>query len=324
MARAELAANPVPGYIIDVVYDSTVEGDSPEVEVHRAERLAAIPGLVGVVGHGGSRGTLAALPVYDAAGVPLIVPTATSRLLQGAGPWTFVLPPSDSVEGALLARFAVHGLGAQRVSIFYINDEYGVGLRDGALLELQRLGATVVDRVPLSVQNDLATMVEASFTRGRPDVIVVAGTEQMTGVIARAAAERIPGMRVIAGDGALAMPELARSAGHAAGSIYGAAFWAPDADSARDREFVARFRDATGLAPLPSATMNRDAIMLLVQAIRDVGTDRAAIRRWLEQLGADRPPFSGVTGAITFRREAAPRLRIVRVEGESLVPVEFP
>lgn len=276
-----------------------------------------------MVGHGGSRGTLAALPVYDAAGVPLVVPNSTSRQLQGAGPWTFVLPPSDSVEGALLARFAVHGLGARRISIFYINDEYGVGLRDGALLELGRLGATVIDRVPLGQFNDLSTMVEASLTRGRPDVIVVAGTPQMTGLIARAATERIPEMRVVAGDGALVMPDLARYAGGAAGSIYCAAFWAPDANNPNDQAYIARFREVTGRAPLPSATMSRDAIMLLAQAVREAGTDRAAIRRWLEQLGEDRPPYAGVTGAISFRPEAAPRIEIVRVDGESLVPVEF-
>lgn len=324
MARAELAAHPVPGYTIEVVYDTTVEGDTPEIEVHRAERFAAIPHLVGVVGHGGSRGTLAAAPVYDAAGIPLIVPTSTSRLLQEAGPWTFLLPPSDSVEGALLARFAVHGLGARRITIFYINDEYGVGLRDGAMLELEKLGATIVDRVPLGPNNELETLIDASFSREHPDVLLVAGTDQATGTIARIAAARIPGMRVVAGDGALAMPGLARSAGPAASSIYGAAFWAAESGSSTDLAYVERFRSATGRAPLPSATMNRDAIMLLVQAVREVGADRARIRTWLERLGTSHPPFEGITGAITFRKEAAPRLRIVRVEGESLAPVDFP
>lgn len=323
MARAEISRNPVPGLTIEVAFDSTVQGDSPEIEVHRAERFAEMPGLVAVVGHGGSRGTLVAAPVYNAAGVPQVVPTSTSRLLQGAGRWTFLLPPSDSVEGALLARFAVEGLQARSISIFYINDEYGVGLRDGAMLELERLGARVIDRVPLGVGNDLETLIEASFTRGRPDALIVAGTEGLTGAIARMAVKRIPSMQVIAGDGALAMPELARSAGPAAEAIYGAAFWAPDSASARDQEYVREFRRVTGTAPLPSAAMNRDAIMLVVQAIREVGPDRKAIRAWLERLGTGHQPFDGVTGAITFRREAAPRLRIVRVEGESLVPVTF-
>src|SRR5437899_8805507 len=55
-------------------------------EVDWASRLAALPGIVGVVGPGGSREALESAPVYREAHVPLIVPTATSRLLRDAGP----------------------------------------------------------------------------------------------------------------------------------------------------------------------------------------------------------------------------------------------
>jgi branched-chain amino acid transport system substrate-binding protein len=324
MVRAELARNPVPGVTIEVVYDSTVPGDSPEIEVRRAERFAAIPGLVAVVGHGGSRGTLAAAPVYNARGIPQVVPTSTSRLLQGAGPWTFLLAPNDSVEGALLARFAIQGLGVRRITIFYLNDEYGVGLRDGALLELSQLGGTLVDQVPLGIDNDLETLVEASLSRGIPDVVLVAGQQKLTGAIARFAAARVPGMRVLAGDAALVMPELAAGAGSAADSVYVAAFWAADSTNSRDQEYRERFREATGMAPMAGATMTYDAFMVLIQAIREVGPEPRAIRNWLTRLGDGRPPFDGITGAITFRQEVRPRLRIVRLHDGALVPVHFP
>lgn len=323
VAREELARNPVPGLTIDLVFDSTVFGDPPDVEVHRAERFAAIPGLVAIVGHSGSRGSLAAAPVYNAARIPQVVPTSTSRLLGNIGPWTFLLSPNDSVEGALMGRFAVHGLHAQRVSIFYVNDEYGVGLRDGALLELEHEGTTVVDQVPLGLNNDLATMLDASFSRGRPDVLIVAHRQGVTGTIARLAQARIPGIRIVAGDGALALPTLADSAGPAADSVYVVAFWQPDPASPRDQAFVEQYRQTTGIVPLASAAMSRDAIMLVVQAIREVGPDRAAIARWLVQLGNEHPPFEGVTGAITFRRDAPPRLSMVRLSHGGLVPAPF-
>lgn len=324
MVRDELARNPVPGVDIDLVYDSVVVGDSPEIEVHRAERMSEIPDLVAVVGHGGSRGTLAAAPVYNEARIPQIVPTSTSRLLHDAGPWTFVLAPNDSVEGALLARFAVQGLHAKRISMFYLNDEYGVGLRDGAMLELERMGQQLVDQVPLGSDNDLETLVAASFTRGIPDVLLVAARDEPTGEIARLAVARNPALRVVAGDGALVQPDIARSAGPAGDSIYVAAFWSPDPGSTRDQAYVAQYRAVAGVTPLASATMTRDALMLVVQAIREVGPDRRKIRDWLERLGNQHPPFDGITGAITFRTEARPRLRIVRLQGESLVPVRFP
>src|SRR5207245_5907500 len=79
--------------------------------------LTCACGRVGVVGHGSSRRSLVASSVYNEAGIPQITPTSTSRLLHAVGPWTFMLAPDDSAEGAFMAAFAAERLGARRVSI---------------------------------------------------------------------------------------------------------------------------------------------------------------------------------------------------------------
>jgi ABC-type branched-subunit amino acid transport system substrate-binding protein len=150
---------------ISIVYDSVVSGDPADVEVRRAERLASMPGVVGVVGHGGSRASLAAAPVYNEAGIVQITPISTSRLLKSAGPWTFNLAPDDSVEGGFMGAFVADRLGAGRVTVYYVNDEYGAGLRDGVVAELERRGVAVVDRVPMDLTSDFPTLVAASLKR---------------------------------------------------------------------------------------------------------------------------------------------------------------
>src|SRR6185436_19152449 len=70
-----------------------------ERETAQAERFAAIPGLVAVVGHGGSRDALRGAAVYNREHVPHVVPTATTRRLALSGPWTFAMAPNDSIEG---------------------------------------------------------------------------------------------------------------------------------------------------------------------------------------------------------------------------------
>ena len=97
---------------IRIIYDTAFTSDPADVEVQRAQRFAAMTDLVGVV-----------------------------------GPWTFMLAPDDSAEGAFMAAFAAERLGAQRVSIFFVNDEYGAGLRDGVRAELQQRRVTVLDEV---------------------------------------------------------------------------------------------------------------------------------------------------------------------------------
>jgi branched-chain amino acid transport system substrate-binding protein len=319
VANEEIAERaPRRGPRISVVYDSVVAGDPADVEVRRAERLAAIPGIVGVVGHGGSRASLAAAPVYNEAGIVQITPTSTSRVLKSAGPWTFNLAPDDSIEGSFIGEFVAERLRAGSVTLYYVNDEFGVGLRDGAVAELARRGVAVLDRVPMDITSDFQTLVAASLKRGKPDVVVVAGRQNETGTIARLMRERGVPRPVVAGDGALVLPALADVAGPAADSIYVVAFWMPDAQDSVSRAFVQRHLRLAGLVPQSADAMSHDALLLLAEAIHEVGSDRAAVREYLAELGRSRPPYQGVTGPISFAPGAPSRLIMARLHGGAL------
>jgi len=309
VAQDEIASWPAAGRErVRIIADSVVQGDSPDREVQRAGKLAALPGLVVIVGHGGSRGSLAAAPVYNQAGIPQIVPNSTSRLLRKAGPWTLMLAPDDSIEGAFMGAFAVDRLHVRRATIFYINDEYGAGLRDGIVAALAGRGVRILDLVSFETQSDMATLVAATLHRGVPDVLLVAGRQRETGTIARLAQQRVPGLRIVAGDGSLVLPTLADNAGPAADSVYVVAFWLPDAPDTLSRDFVARFRRVVGRDPQSTDAMSHDALLLAATAIRAVGAKRAAVREYLRALGGSRPPFMGVTGPITFMQDRPSRL----------------
>jgi len=316
VAAEEIAAQPAGrGARIVIVPDSGRTGDPADVEVQRAEHMAAIPGIVAVVGHSGSRASLAAAPIYNDARIVQVTPNSTSRLLEHAGPWTFDLAPDDSVEGAFIGGFLADRLHALRVTVFYENDEYGTGLRDGVLAALTPRGVVVLDRVPIDLTSDFPTLVEASLKLGVPDAFVVAGRQRETGTIARLLRERGIRRPVVAGDGSLVLPDLARLAGPAADSLYVVAFWLPDAPDSLSRAFVERYRRLTGEVPQSADALSHDALMLVVAAIREVGPDPAAVRSWLGGLGVVRPPFEGVTGPIAFATLARPRLLMTRLEG---------
>jgi len=300
VARDEVASWPPGGPEIRFVFDSVAAGEPADVEIERAQRLVAVPAIVGVVGHAGSRGTLAGAPVYNEAGLPHVAPTSTSRLLRRAGPWTFSLAPDDSTEGAFIADFVVASLGARAVSVFYVNDEYGEGLRDGVRAHLLTRGVTLLNEVSFGPGSDVALLVEASLRRGRPDAVISAGRWRETAALARHLSARVPGIRVVAGDGAMYLPGLAEAAGPAAAALYVVDFWVSDPADSASRQFVERYRRVAGTDPLGPQAMSHDALMLLARAVRDVGADREAIRRYLESLGRERPPYPGITGPISF------------------------
>ena len=285
-----------------------VDGEAPGVEVRRAEALAAMPGVVAVVGHGGSRGSLVAAPIYNAAAIPHIAPTSTSRRLGDVGAWTFVLAPDDSVEGEFIARFANADLGARSVTIFSVTDEYGAGLRDGVARALARRNIRVMDQVAYEPGSDLELLVRGTLARGTPDAVVIAGRSEEASALNRLLGRYAPGVPVVAGDGALTPPMSAE-----ADSMYVVAFWLPDSTSAPSRRFVEEYTRVTGRGPGATEALTHDALMVVAAGIRAVGPDRVALRDWLASLGRTRPPFQGVSGPIAFGPARAEHLLMTQI-----------
>ena len=321
------AAGGIRGRPLIVVVDTVADAAEPaHLEIRRAQSMVARGDIVGVIGHSGSRGSLAAAPVYAAAGVVQIVPTGTSRLLAAAGPWTFVLPPNDSVEGVFIAEFVRDRLRARSVVIFYINDEYGIGLRDGVRSALAVGGVRLLREVRYDLGSDLGVLVDAAVRDEVPDVVVVAGRTGQTAAIARRLRSSRLRCRIVAGDGSYALPDLVTLSGPAAEGIHVVTFWLPGGTSDLASQRLARTVRLRLLreAGSPDA-MVYDAVRLLAAAVGAVGDDPAAVRRYLLELGSTRPHFRGLTGEIEFGAGArSPRFTMGVLRGDRLVPVEPP
>lgn len=322
VAAASLPADTTLG-AIRIVGDWDSGGTESTVEIARARRLVALPGVMGVVGHAGSRGTLLTAPIYSDAGIPLVVPTATSGRLWEVGGWVFPMAPSDSVEAAFLGQVAVEGLKATRIAVYFVNSAYGTGIRSGLRRWLAGRGLAPVDEVPYVIGADLETLLEASVRRSRPDLAVLVGRRIEVARMAALLFDLDPSIRLLAADGAYdQLAELIAEAGPAADSLYLTTFWVADTTDPVQREFIRRYRRDTGRDPTAFEAMRYDAVMVLAQAILEVGPDRAAVRDWLHSLGGSRPPYEGVTGDISFRRDARRTLLLVRLRGG--VPVTVP
>jgi branched-chain amino acid transport system substrate-binding protein len=286
--------------------------------VNEANRFVGLPGVVAVVGHAGSRESIAAASIYNRAGVPQVVPMATSSRLADVGGWTFRLAPSDVAEGAFIANYAIDSLGAQRIAVLYIADEYGTGLRDGVASQLEARGYPVRDHAAIprrgcahpGTRDALRLIIAAAMRRADPEVVVLAIGESSAPCIVRAVFEARPSVRIITADGVTmtsqnirALPEAYRS------RLQGVSFWAPRSDAVT-QSFVARARRVLKREPNASDALMYDAHMLLAAALKEAGPNRAAVRRWLESLGRTRPPWKGVTGDISFEADRVHLLRM--------------
>jgi branched-chain amino acid transport system substrate-binding protein len=257
-----------------------------------------------------------AAPVYDRERLPAVIPSATSPELTGVSPWVFRVTVNDSVNGALLAKFAAERLRPRRLAVLYENNVYG---RDLARAFRAAWGGEVVALDPIAGDGSLVEPFIAYLKRVQPDVVFVAGTELSGRALLREALRQEFRTRWLAGDG---------WSGVATDTVASEGVYVAVPFSIRDPRpeavrFVEAFRAKYGVEPDANAAMAYDATMMLARAIAAEGTDPGAIRGYLSRVTGDRA-HPGVTGAVRFRPDRDPdRAGVVmtQVRGGSLQPL---
>ncbi|WOD39034.1 ABC transporter substrate-binding protein [Nodosilinea sp. E11] len=130
-----------------------------------ANALVQDPSVVGVIGHGTSTTTLAAAPIYQQGGLPMIAPTSTTTELatlprQGSNV-VFRVIPSDQFTGTTLARHML-AQGQNRPIVFYNSQSsYSNSLQGAFSTTLGLEGGQVAKLVDLSEGNP-ATELQGS------------------------------------------------------------------------------------------------------------------------------------------------------------------
>jgi branched-chain amino acid transport system substrate-binding protein len=140
--------------------------------------------VIAVVGHLGSGTTLAAIPTYGSAQMPLIVPVATDdRVTATNYRDVFRLPTKDSSEGALFARFAADQYHPKTVSVFVQDADYGADVATGFIGAMQaRKIAAPYTQFPYE-KPDFDKVVDGALS-AKPDYVFLAGTVgDMGGII---------------------------------------------------------------------------------------------------------------------------------------------
>jgi branched-chain amino acid transport system substrate-binding protein len=272
----------------------------PDVAIRIARELVDDPSVVAVIGHLTSGTSLAAGPVYGEARRPLVMisPSASSPDLSGVNPFVFRVCPSDLSHGAQLARFARQRLGARRVGVIYVDDDYGRGLRLSFAAEFRRLGGQVVEEDPvLPTTSSLEPYLSRLRVTGGVDALILA-TERAGAELALREMGRIGVHWSTLGGDALTGVE---AAGPVAEGVRVSTAYLFDRPGERNQQFVDSYARAyPGERPDHRGAAAYDIVQLLAIVLADAGTDRRVVRDRLARVGGDLPAFEGVTGTIAF------------------------
>ncbi|MES2178659.1 MAG: ABC transporter substrate-binding protein [Gemmatimonadota bacterium] len=277
-------------------------GDSPTgsapLALDAAERLVADPRVLAVVGHSNSSASLAASQVYNSRHVVQIAPTSTTPLFNRAGPWSFRLVASDEYQAPFIAA-AVAAEHPDRVAVVYVNDVYGRSLNSLLAHELEKSKIAVVATLPY-VETESANQSDlvSSLAKYRPTLLVWLGRSAYFDDITAPLGKALPGLRVLASDG------FGGRTARLDSSVLGEVRHVRLVDMNRADTTLQRvrqlYREREKTEINDEAALSYDAVLLLAEAIRRVGPDRARVREWLSHVGRDAPAYNGITGPIAF------------------------
>lgn len=263
--------------------------------------------VVGVVGHPESGTTLAAIDEYADTknggrnAVVAISPTGTSPALTNASKWLFRVCPSDVQSSRAVANFLLDSLRAKRAAILYRNDSYGKDWAKSFTETFRNRQGVIVERDPY-LQGVTAWDAYAGYLKVlKPDVVLFPGSQEDALLALRAMRAVGVSIPLIGGD---ATSGLEDNAAEFPDVRYTAFFLARRAASPEAKAFVAAYQARFKELPDQRAALGYDAAMLIGRGVLEVGPDRAAIRDYVESIGAPgrRPAFQGAAGPIAFDR----------------------
>ncbi len=155
----------------NLVLVSRDDGYDPARSVAAARELNDRENVFAFVAGIGTANGLAVMPIVQREGIPWVSPsTGSGEFAKQSNGLVFATFTNYEVESALMTRYAVEELGAQRIAVFYQNDDYGgEGLRgfEMELANLREAGYDVVEVDKVSYERQETNMaVQALRLRG--------------------------------------------------------------------------------------------------------------------------------------------------------------
>lgn len=266
------------------------DGGNRTQAIDAASRLFKSEAL-GVIGPYSSSTTLSSAEIYNQ-GLPIIAPAATNPRISQAGPYIYRVAPSDTQQGASLARL-VKSRGHKQVAVLSDpNDAYSKGLAEAFVAETDRIGLTTQ-----TISFELNNYTSAKVGNFAVDAIFVAGYTPDVAAVARL--EVLQKREIFAGDGAYGQDLLAQGGQFVEGVVV-TTFWHSTLTDAASRAFRQRFEARYGGGtPNANAMQAYDATRTLLEAIRRAPSlSREGVRAGLETFRTR--PGPGITAPVRF------------------------
>jgi branched-chain amino acid transport system substrate-binding protein len=272
------AAGGVLGHKIEIIQRDTQT--NPTAAVDAAKKLVDIDGVVAIVGALSSGVTIpVAMSVSVPSKVVQISPASTSAKITTLqdNDYLYRTVPMDALQAPALAQVLAKDKHFKRVSIVYVNNDYGEGLADGVKAAFEKDGGQVVAMVPYNKKQASYRGEADKAVKGNPQAVVMVAYPEFGSIIMRDIIETGYHGKFAFSDGMKA-PEVAKNVGNQyVNNDYGTV--AANANQKLAGWFKKHYKAKFGqMPPKPYIDTDYDAVVLTALAMAKGGaTTREAI-----------------------------------------------
>jgi branched-chain amino acid transport system substrate-binding protein len=161
------------------------DGGSAEGGAAVANKFVADPAVVAVAGHIFSGATAAAMPIYEAAGVPMLSPSASVPALTDQGSAVFNrIVFTDKTSSEFTAKYLYDKLNVRKLAVLHDGQDYGKGLAELVGAAFTALGGEVVAQEAITPKETDFTAVLSVVSAKSPDAIFFGGYTAEGSIIA--------------------------------------------------------------------------------------------------------------------------------------------
>ncbi|EPY6472319.1 ABC transporter substrate-binding protein [Clostridium sporogenes] len=290
---------------IELVYED--DKGEPKEAASIANKYSSDKDIMAVMGSFSAPCTLAGIPIYTKAKIPMMGPCGSAPALSGSSEYYRKVTPSDLTTGKELSKWMLKDMNYKKVAIIYVNNDYGKGVAESVDNFYKENGGQVVAKESYMPKTQDFGSIITKVKSKNPDIIIMGSFYGDAGAFLKQA-HNVGYNPKVAGPTPLLSKSLVDLAGKDAEGIFTIGSFSTNLENEKVKEFTEKYKKKYNQAPSSFAAYSYDATKILIEGIKKGGNDREKINEALKNMGT----YTGVTGNTKFEKSGDAEKNLIR------------
>lgn len=272
----------------------------PKTAVSALQKILSIQKPIAVIGENISSSTGAMIPIADKNKVLLISPSASASNLSGLSKYFFRVFPSDDSEGAFICKTIANQHPNGKVAIIYVNNDYGVGLKNVFEKEATNNSLNIVSSNGFIPENRDFKPIIAKIKNQTPDAIYIPSYYEDGGNLVKQLREQGVKADIYGSTTHEDQKFIDIAADAAEGFQYPVSTGYNENDKSKAVvDFITRFEKENGVKPGLVTALGYDCAQLIITGVNKKSASTEGIRSYLLETNN----INGAAGTMNFDKD---------------------